>query len=172
MQIKGLIPKTVGFIGVFVSRLGHLLPNFSPLGSFGFFGGNFFLFIFGIILFDAFIGGFYKGFIFNYIGFLMYFLFGRIAKGNLKLQLSLLPIASFAFFLISNFGVWHYWYPHTLEGLRLCYTLALPFFFNTLMGDLIFGYGFLFATKVLKPWATNKFQNPTLNNQIPITNNQ
>lgn len=159
MRAAGLISKALAFIGVFVSRLGHLLPNFSPLGSFGFFGGNIFLFMLGIILFDAFVGGFYKGVIFTYIGFLMYFFLGRIAKDNIKLQISLLPVASLLFFLVSNFGVWLNWYPNTIEGLKLCYELALPFFFNTLMGDLIFGYGFLFTIKVVKPWITDKIQN-------------
>lgn len=46
---------------------------------------------------------------------------------------------SILFFLITNFGVWappNNWYPHTLEGLIQSYTLALPFFRNTLIGDL------------------------------------
>lgn len=53
-------------------------------------------------------------------------------------------LASFAssvvFFLITNFAVWAFfnWYPHTWAGLVNCFTLALPFFRNTLAGDFIY----------------------------------
>ena len=54
------------------------------------------------------------------------------------------------FFLATNFAVWATadWYPKTWEGLTLCYTLALPFFRNTMLGDLIFT-GALFGAWVL-----------------------
>jgi hypothetical protein len=50
------------------------------------------------------------------------------------------------FFVVSNFGVWLQsgMYPHTLAGLADCYTLALPFFRNTLTGDLVYS-GLLFG---------------------------
>jgi hypothetical protein len=60
-------------------------------------------------------------------------------------------LASIAFFLISNFGVWlsDPDYPLNAAGLILCYEMAIPFFKNTIMGDLaysaiLFG-GFEFA---------------------------
>jgi hypothetical protein len=46
---------------------------------------------------------------------------------------------SLLFYVVTNFAVWltgHGSYPHTLEGLLQCYTLALPFFRNGLAGDL------------------------------------
>ena len=46
--------------------------------------------------------------------------------------------ASVAFFLITNFGVWLFWYPATLRGLAQCYTLALPFYRNTFIGDILY----------------------------------
>jgi hypothetical protein len=43
------------------------------------------------------------------------------------------------FYIITNFGVWSLGsYGYNLEGLILCYTLALPFFGNTLISTLIF----------------------------------
>lgn len=44
------------------------------------------------------------------------------------------------FFLVTNFAVWSLssWYPHTWQGLTICYGLALPFFKNTLLGDLFY----------------------------------
>lgn len=128
---------------IFVSRLGWLPANLSPLGSFGFFGQNVPLFLATIITFDLLIGGLYPGFLFTYLGFLVYPVLGYLARKQLKAQIILLPLASALFFLLSNAGVWWYWYPHTLESLIVCYTLALPFYTRTLLGDLGFGYGYM-----------------------------
>ncbi|WP_205995665.1 DUF6580 family putative transport protein [Pseudolabrys sp. FHR47] len=45
---------------------------------------------------------------------------------------------SVAFFVLSNFAVWAFsgMYSHDIAGLTQCYVLALPFFQNTLIGDL------------------------------------
>ena len=44
------------------------------------------------------------------------------------------------FFITTNFAVWLAWdyYPKTIEGLILCYTMAIPFFQNTLISTCIF----------------------------------
>ena len=48
-------------------------------------------------------------------------------------------IGAFLFYLITNFGVWALGtYGYSLEGLIACYTLALPFFGNTIVSTLIF----------------------------------
>lgn len=48
-------------------------------------------------------------------------------------------MASLAFFLISNVGVWlGPWYPTTFAGLAACFTNAIPFFGYTVAGDLAF----------------------------------
>lgn len=159
-KLKQQIPlakKVMTAIAVYVSRLGFLPANVSILGSFGFFGQNFFLYFSTIILFDYFKGGFYSGFWFTYLGFLSYFLFGKIAKTTKK-QVLLLPAASFTFFLVSNFGVWYYWYPHTVSGLLTCYALAVPFYKNTLIGDLLFGYGYMTMKFLVKNFGLSKQQ--------------
>lgn len=48
--------------------------------------------------------------------------------------------ASVLFYLVTNFGVWieGRLYSQTLSGLIQCYYNALPFFRNTLLGDIIF----------------------------------
>lgn len=55
--------------------------------------------------------------------------------------------SSITFFVITNFAVWAFfnWYPHTWQGLLNCFTLALPFFRNTLIGDLFY-VGFFFGS--------------------------
>ena len=49
-------------------------------------------------------------------------------------------LSSLWFFIITNFAVWIVWdyYPKTFEGLILCYTLAIPFFTNTLISTCLF----------------------------------
>lgn len=136
------LKQVITAFGVFVSRLNVLPANVSPLGTFGFFG-NPVLFGISIIAFDLFVKGLYPGFLFTYVGFACYAVLGYLAKNKLKRQLVLLPFASFLFFLISNFGVWWYWYDRTAADLLLCYTLALPFYSRTLIGDLFFGYSYL-----------------------------
>jgi hypothetical protein len=55
------------------------------------------------------------------------------------LYLSILG-ASVIFFIVSNFGVWFSgtMYPKDLSGLAACYIAGLPFFQNTILGDLVY----------------------------------
>lgn len=49
-------------------------------------------------------------------------------------------IASLQFFLITNFGVWATtdFYPHNFSGLMKSYIMGIPFYKNTLIGDLFY----------------------------------
>jgi len=44
------------------------------------------------------------------------------------------------FYLVTNFAVWAWGalYPRTWSGLIACYTAAIPFFRNSLIGDITF----------------------------------
>lgn len=57
---------------------------------------------------------------------------GRILAGALA--------SSVIFFVVTNFAVWAVYdmYPKTAAGLAACYIAAIPFFQNTLAGDLFF----------------------------------
>jgi hypothetical protein len=153
--MKQLPPQNSFFMNVvstgavFTSRLGILPANISPLGSFGFFG-NPVLFGLSILAFDFAVKGIYPGFWLTYLGFACYPFLGRLAKGSLPKQLLLLPSASFMFFILSNAGVWWYWYDHTLSGLLACYALAIPFYTRTLLSDIGFGYSYLIVRYLFK----------------------
>jgi hypothetical protein len=47
---------------------------------------------------------------------------------------------SLLFFVITNFGMWLFsgFYPLTTAGLAACYVAAIPFFQNTVAGDLFY----------------------------------
>tara|TARA_Y100000992_G_scaffold276285_1_gene220382 strand:- start:404 stop:895 length:492 start_codon:yes stop_codon:yes gene_type:complete len=125
-----------------ITRLLPHPPNFAPITSIALFTGFHFtnkrlaLFIPILCMFltDLYIGLhslipiIYSAFVFiSFIGF----------KTN---SLSFLTVlgASISFFLISNLGVWYFSYPQNLSGLITCFTLAIPFFINSLAGDLFY----------------------------------
>lgn len=49
-------------------------------------------------------------------------------------------ISSVLFYVVTNFAVWIMWdyYPNTLEGLIMCYTMAIPFFQNTVLSTIVY----------------------------------
>lgn len=69
----------------------------------------------------------------------------QLSNSRFPLYFSI-PASSLLFFGVVNFGVWlsDGIYPLSAEGLGLCYTAALPFLGNQLIGDLFFS-GLLFG---------------------------
>jgi hypothetical protein len=87
--------------------------------------------------------GLYPILLFVYGSFLLIGLLGLWLKSHKKP----LPVfgaallSSIIFFVITNFGVWIIGpetYPRTLPGLAECYVAAIPFFKNTVAGDLVY----------------------------------
>ena len=69
--------------------------------------------------------------------------------------------AAILFYIITNFGVWISGsYSYTFEGLILCYTLAIPFFYNSLISTLILSsiieviYRYFFFSKKISDYKT------------------
>lgn len=71
---------------------------------------------------------------------------GRVVAGSL--------VASVLFFVLSNLGVWfqNTLYPLTAAGFVECYAQALPFFPNTIAGDLVYSAALFAAYR----WAYAK----------------
>ena len=68
--------------------------------------------------------------------------------------------SSLIFFVVTNFGAWlSPLYPHTAEGLRRCFIMAIPFFRSTLLStvaySIILYLGYEFALKSA-PWARSR----------------
>ena len=100
---------------------------------------------------------FSNGSLWIYGAILFAVLIGKVLIKHIKLSTVFLSSfsASFFFFIITNFGVWlsSMMYPKSLLGLIECYTLAIPFFGNALIGDLIYsvalftGYSLVFSNR-------------------------
>ena len=135
----------IGFIilAVLVRLIPHP-PNFTPIIALSLFGSTTFrnkwvgllLPILAMAISDLYLG-FYSISIWVYSSFFLISLLGRYWK-NIKAKNIL--ISSSLFFIITNLGVWLSWYPITIEGFLLCYTMAIPFFVNSILGDLFFSY--------------------------------
>ena len=124
------------------SRLLPHPPNFAPITGIALFAASkinkkliaFFLPLVCLFITDLILG-------LSWINLFVYLSFGLISMmGMLVKRVSILTIlgSSLLFFIVSNFGVWLLYYPLSLEGLVSCFTLAIPFFSNTLAGDLVY----------------------------------
>ena len=83
----------------------------------------------------------YEGMYWVYIPMLAVALIGRtlVARRTIVATLVAALASGLVFFLVSNFGVWlGDMYPHSASGLADCYVMALPFYRNQLVGDLVF----------------------------------
>ena len=148
------------FLMVF-SRLIHHPPNFTPIIAVAIMSGylfrNFYLsflvLLISMLISDLFLG-FYNLIFFVYISlFLINYIFFKIKTLiNYKNLLFFSIIGSLIFFLISNFGVWFLSsiYEKDLNGLILCYYLAIPFFTKTLTSTIFFSYLVYFANYSFK----------------------
>ena len=146
---------------VLIAALSRLLPhppNFAPITAMSLFAGAYFtrkqlaflVPLLAMILSDFFLG-FHVISIFVYMAFAFMTLLGqRSGKVSPKLVL----LGSISFFIISNMGVWLLYYPLTMEGLITCFTLAVPFFATSLLGDAVYSvvlsFGFSVAKKQLQ----------------------
>jgi hypothetical protein len=87
-------------------------------------------------------------------------LFGRLARGTHSASTiaGTTLAGSCLFFVLTNFAVWAggSLYPHTVEGLMACYTAAIPFFRNALLGDAFY------ATALFGVWALAESRFPAL----------
>lgn len=130
---------------------GRLLPhepNFAPVAAVAIFGGVILprklaisVPLAAMIISDLFIG-LHSLFLLTWASFALIALLSnyvvKAVKPSLVIGASL--GASVLFFVVSNLGVWleGRMYPMTFSGLLDCYYQAIPFFRNTLLGDLLF----------------------------------
>ncbi|MBI2452943.1 MAG: hypothetical protein HYV55_01825 [Parcubacteria group bacterium] len=133
-------------------RLLSHAPNFTPMGAFALFAGAYLaqksrwlllLPLGAMAVSDLFIGLYdWKLMAVVYASFLVYGILGMIVGKQKRPEKIFLAAVtgSLVFYLVTNAAVWIFspWYPHNLQGLLLSYTLALPFFKMTLLGDVFY----------------------------------
>ena len=140
-------------IAVWFRLIPHL-PNFTPVTSLALFSGimlkrkwlSISIPLLAMILSDL-VLGFGSISMWVYLGFVSISMMGWFLD---KMDTKSILLSSLIFFIISNFGVWMLDYPHTIEGLVMCYTLAIPFFGYSIMGDLFWGYTLKYSYKLIE----------------------
>ena len=124
-------------------------PNFAPIGAMALFSGAYigrralaFVAPIGALLLSDALLGFYHGMATVYSATALIVLIGWFALRRISpIRVGMAAVASSVlFFLITNFGMWLLsgLYPPTLVGLETCFVAAIPFFQNTLAGDLFY----------------------------------
>lgn len=149
-------------------RLIPHLPNFAPIGAMGLFGGAYlgkrYALIFPILalfLSDLVIGfDGIDGRAAVYISFLLIGLVGLWLRNHKSptVILGATLFSSVLFFLITNFTVLYTesLYPKTLAGLIESYTMALPFFRNTILGDLFYSGAFFGGFEIVRVFVKRR----------------
>jgi hypothetical protein len=166
----------IGSILILAAALSRLLPhpdNFTPIAAIALVGGvylekRFALIIplAALVISDIFIG-FHSTILFVYGSFVLIGLLGLWLKSHKKFLpvLGTALLSSILFFVITNFGVWltgsGWFYPKTWQGLVECYVMAVPFFRNTLAGDLIYT-GVLFGLFELSFYSIHSLEKKTV----------
>ncbi|MEI6040112.1 MAG: DUF6580 family putative transport protein [Candidatus Berkelbacteria bacterium] len=148
------------------------LPNFAPIAAIALFSSVYLnkkyaliIPVVTMIISDLFIG-FYNPWLMAavYGSFVLIGLIGLWVKNNKTVTnvIGATLTGSVLFFLLTNFVMWAIQpympaaiYPQTLQGLVDCYTMGLPFFRNTLAGD-IFYVGAMFGLMEVTIYIKNK----------------
>ena len=138
---RNLIIITMVLMAV-ATRLQPHPPNIAPITGIALFASHrfgdkrlaFIIPILCMFISDLFLG-FHSTLPFVYLAFICISFLGIYSK---NIHNGTILTSSTLFFVVTNFGVWLLGYPNTMAGLISCYTLAIPFFVNTILGDLFF----------------------------------
>ena len=125
-------------------------PNFTPIGAMALFSGAYLgrrgavalVAPLGALFLSDLVLGFYRGMPTVYFSVALIVIIGWLALRRVSpIRVGGAAIASSVlFFVLTNFGMWlsSGFYPPTLAGLEACYIAAIPFFQNTVAGDLFY----------------------------------
>jgi len=150
---------------IVVAALSRILPhpvNVTPVAAIALFAGAYLpknglalaIPLAAMLLADSIIG-FHSTMPFVYAGMLITVGLGMLLRGRTRAPsiAGASIVSSVIFFILTNLGVWMVqdMYPHDASGLAASYVAALPFFTNSIIGDLAFTallFGvFMFAEK-------------------------
>ena len=145
---RNIVIISLIFLAVITRLLPHP-PNFTPITGIALFAVNRFSdkkLAFSLPLLCMVVTDFFIGF-HLIVPFVYLSIIGISCVGYFSKKISNFTIlkSSLLFFIISNFGVWLVGYPNSFAGFLACYTMALPFFVNTILGDFFFYYALNFS---------------------------
>jgi hypothetical protein len=167
-----LLRFLIAALMIFVAAALRILPhplNFTPIGAMAIFAGSlfrnrwvaFFLPLTALFAGDLFVG-LYKLMFIVYASFAFSVAIGRwVAQSRTLARIGgAVFLGALQFFVVTNFAVWAFsdFYPRTSAGLAACFTSGIPYFSNTLAGDLLYAAilfgGYALAEKFLAPAAS------------------
>jgi hypothetical protein len=141
----------IGLIALaIISRFVYHIPNISPIMAISLFAGAYIddkRFAFGIPLLSMFLSdlfiGFHPAMIAVYGSLVLVVAFGILLKNRVSVKNTILSAisGSVVFFVLTNFASWlidPMYMPLSIESIVRCYNLAIPFFRNSLIGDMVF----------------------------------
>jgi len=152
------------FIGIgLLGRLLPHLPNMTPVGATAlFFGAKFgmkkgLIVVLVTMLLSDLVKGLHPTMWATYGSFFLIVLAGKlIAKKNSVGWIAGAGVfSSVIFFVLTNFAVWiapNLMYAKNIQGLVDCYVMAIPFFRNTLAGDLVYTAVFFGGYELVSIW--------------------
>lgn len=146
---KILIPVLLITLGIVARFLPHP-ANFAPIGAIALFGALYLpkkyalvIPLLAMLISDIFIGFYAWQIMLSVYGsFVLVGIVGLVIRKNKNFfsVLSVTLLSSVLFFLITNAAVWAFgtMYVHNFAGLMQSYFMAIPFFKNSLLGDLFY----------------------------------
>ena len=144
------------FIALAASRFIPHPPNFTSLLALSFyipvlFGIKFMPILLISFIMTDFIIGFHNVAFFTWGSVILICLLSKFFISNITKRILGALLGACLFYLITNFGVWSLGsYGFTLEGLILCYTLAIPFFAYSVISTLCFSAFIEICYKILR----------------------
>ena len=148
MRTKFITISTIIFALAIFRLLPHL-PNVSPVAAMALFGGAYFAdkrmaFIvpFAALFLSDLLLGLHNSMIFVYAGFALTVAIGFLLQSRVTVTNTAFAVvaSSVLFFLLTNFGAWMMsgLYAKTAGGLMQAYAAGIPFFQNSLLGNLVY----------------------------------
>jgi hypothetical protein len=139
-----------------ISRVIPHAPNFTPILAIALMSGLYikkkFIVVLpiSIMLVSDLIIGSHATVFWVYLSLILISLIGQVIKNNISNIVLHSILSSVLFFIITNFGVWSLGgYGYTFAGLIMSYTMAIPFFNNTLLSTFIFSLGIYTANYII-----------------------
>lgn len=152
---------------ILMAALSRLLPhpdNVTPVGAMALFGGAYFsrkylafllplvaMWFSDLLLNNLYYARLYPEYYDGFVWFGNWWVYGAfivmvglgialLKKVSVTRVIGASLLGSILFFLITNFGAWAVdpMYPKTVGGLTAAYAAGIPFFRNTLLGDLVY----------------------------------